>query len=384
MKKLIILIFALLLLSACARQEQSEVVPAAPSGPRWDELAVERSMPLQYADQFAVDYCQDGYKLVTVAGTERYLVIPEGREAPAGLPADVTALRQPLDAVYLAATSAMDLFRELDAVGNIRFSSLDADGWYIPEARDALTSGEMTYAGKYSAPDYERIVDGGCDLAVESTMIYHSPKVKEQLERFGIPVFVERSSYEAHPLGRMEWIKLYAALLNREDDADAFFDGQLKALAPVLEQEPAGKTVAFFYITSNGAVNVRKGGDYIAKSIELAGGTYAFASLTDESGNALSTMNIQMEDFYAGARDADVLIYNSSIDAELTTVDQLLEKSPLLADFKAVQDGWVYCTGKNLFQESLGLGALIGDLNRILTAGTPEGASLTYLHRLTQ
>jgi len=384
MKKLTILICTLLLLTACARQEQSEVVPAEAPGLSWDDLTVERSMPLQYADQFSVDYCQDGYKLITVAGTERYLLVPEGAEVPAGLPADVTALRQPFDAVYLAATSAMDLFRELDAVENIRFSSLDADGWYIPEAKAALESGGMAYAGKYSAPDYERIVDGGCDLAVESTMIYHTPEVKEQLERFGIPVFVERSSYETHPLGRMEWIKLYAALLNREDEAGAYFDGQLSALAPVLEQEPAGKTVAFFYITSNGAVNVRKGGDYIAKSIELAGGTYAFSDLTDESGNALSTMNIQMEDFYAGAKDADVLIYNSSIDAELTTVDQLLEKSSLLADFKAVRDGWVYCTGKNLFQESLGLGALIGDLNRILTAPAPDAVELTYLHRLTQ
>jgi len=384
MKKLTILILALLLLTACARQEQSEVVPAAPPGLSWEELTVERSMPLQYADQFSVDYLQDGYKLITVAGTERYLLIPEGAELPAALPPDVTALRQPFDAVYLAATSAMDLFRELDAVNSIRFSSLDADGWYIPEAKDALTSGRMAYAGKYSEPDYERIIDGGCDLAVESTMIYHTPEVKEQLERFGIPVLVERSSYETHPLGRMEWIKLYAALLNREDAANAFFDGQLSALAPVLEQEPAGRTVAFFYITSNGAVNVRKGGDYIAKSIELAGGTYVFSELTDGSGSALSTMNIQMEDFYAGAKDADVLIYNSSIDTELTTVEQLLEKSPLLADFKAVQNGWVYCTGKNLFQESLGLGALIGDLNRILTAPAPDGVELTYLHRLTQ
>ena len=39
-------------------------------------------------------------------------------------------------------------------------------------------------------------------------MIYHTPEVKEQLEDFGVPVLVERSSYENHPLGRMEWIKL--------------------------------------------------------------------------------------------------------------------------------------------------------------------------------
>ena len=64
-----------------------------------------------------------------------------------------------------------------------------------------------------------------------------------------------------------------------------------------MEQENTGKTVAFFYITSNGAVSVRKPGDYIAKAIDLAGGVYVFHDLPGEE-NALSTMNMQMESFY--------------------------------------------------------------------------------------
>ena len=75
----------------------------------------------------------------------------------------------------------------------------------------------LLYAGKYSAPDYELILSEGCDLAIESTMIYHNPEVKEQLQNFGVPVFVERSSYESHPLGRMEWIKVYGLLLGCPD-----------------------------------------------------------------------------------------------------------------------------------------------------------------------
>lgn len=379
--KRVLSFFFLLLLSACAASEPE--VPVSDAAVAWDGLAVEDSMALEYADQFAVDYLQDGYKLLTIAGEERYLIVPEDGAVPSGTPDDVAILQQPLDAIYLAATSSMDLFRELGAVGNIRFSSLDAGSWYIQEAKDAIEHGDMLYAGKYSAPDYETIIDGGCNLAVESTMIYHDPEVREQLERFGIPVLVERSSYESHPLGRMEWIKLYAALLNLEDQGDAFFQGQMERLTPILGQAETGKTAAFFYVTSNGAVNVRKSGDYIAKAIALAGGRYAFAGLEDESGNALSTMVMQMEAFYDGAKDADVLIYNSSIDAELTTIDQLLDKSGVLADFKAVRNGHVWCTGKNLFQESLGLGDFIEDLNRIFNAEDPKELDLTYLHRLT-
>lgn len=374
------LALALVLLSLCACTPRESAEPIA-ADVTWDTLVFDHSMELLYADQFSVDYYQGGYLVVTIADTDVFLVVPEGAEVPSGVPGQVTVLQQPLDRIYLVATSAMDLFRELDAIGSIRLSGLDASGWYIEEAKQALADGQMLYAGKYSAPDYERILEEDCDLAVESTMIYHTPEVKEQLEKLGVPVLVERSSYENHPLGRMEWIKLYAALLGKEDAAEDFFDRQMEMLAPILEQENTGKTVAYFYITSIGAVNVRKPGDYIAKCIDLAGGVYVFHDLSGEE-NALSTMNMQMESFYEGARDADVLIYNSSIDGELQTIDQLLQKSGVLKNFKAVQEGNVWCTGQNMFQESLGLGDLITDIHTVLTADAVDDAELTYLHRL--
>lgn len=384
--RLFALALALLLLCSCAFQahdpEPSEAQPsAAEQGVSWDTLEFDHSMALRYASQFSVDYYQGGYKKITIADSDAFLVVPEGAQVPAGVPEGVAVLQQPLDRIYLVATSAMDLFRELDAIDCIRLSGLNADGWYIQEAKEALEDGRILYAGKYSAPDYERILDEGCDLCVQSTMIYHTPEVKEQLERFGIPVLVEHSSYESHPLGRVEWIKLYAALLNREDAADAYFNAQMETLAPILEQENTGKTVAFFYVTSAGAVSVRKGGDYIAKAIDLAGGVYVPRDLSAEE-NALSTMTIQMESFYAGARDADVLVYNSTIDAQLNTIDDLLAKSELFQSFKAVQEGNVWCAGKNLYQESLGVGDLIADLNAILTADDLDSLELTYLHRL--
>ena len=91
-----------------------------------------------------------------------------------------------------------------------------------------------------SAPDYETILENGCDLAIENTMIYHTPEVVEQLESVGVPVLIERSSYESDPLGRMEWLKLYGALVGKEDAACAAYDALLQDLQPVLAQEPAG------------------------------------------------------------------------------------------------------------------------------------------------
>ena len=347
----------------------------------WDDLAYESSLELEHATQFSVDYYQGDYALIEIGDGERYLVVPEGAAVPSGLEEGVTILQQPLDCIYLVATSAMDLFVSLDGLDAVRLSGTNASGWYIPQAKAAMEAGDILYAGKYSAPDYELIYDQGCDLAVESTMIYHNPEVKEQLEELGIPVLVERSSYEGDPLGRMEWLKLYGVLLDKEAEADALYQAQLENLSGVLEQEGTGKTVAFFYITSNGTANVRKSGDYVAKMIRMAGGEYIFRDL-GEGDSALSTVNLQMETFYAAAKDADVLIYNSTIDGELHTLEELLSKSALLADFKAVQEGNVWCTGQNLFQSTMGLGDMILDIHTILTRETVAEEELTYLHRL--
>ena len=344
-------------------------------------LTYDHSMELEYATQFAVDYYQDDYAMITIAQEGSYLVVPEGKEAPEGLDKEIKVLQQPLDHIYLVATSSMDLFRAIDGIGNITLSGTDENGWYIEEAKEAMENGSIQYAGKYSAPDYELILANGCDLAIESTMIYHSPDVREKLEEFGIPVLVEHSSYESDPLGRMEWLKLYAVLLDKEEEADAYFQSQTDMLTDILGAENIEKTVAFFSINSNGYVTVRKTGDYISKMIELAGGRYIFQNLGDD--NALSTMNMQMEDFYAGACDADYIIYNSAIESELHSLDELLEKSSLLADFKAVKEGNVWCTEKSLFQETTGIATMISDMHTMLTSDDPDLSQLTYMYRLT-
>lgn len=363
---------AALALTACGSGQQE--APATT-----DALVLDHAYPLDYARQFTADVYTDGSVLLTIAESgDKFLVRPEGAAELSVLPEGTVELRQPLENIYLVSSSIMDYFIHLDALDSIALSGTRADGWYLDEAKAAMEAGEITYAGKYSAPDYECILAAHCSLAIENTMIYHTPEVKEQLEKFGIPVLVERSSYETDPLARMEWVKLYGILLGKQQEAEQLFDTQVQRVAPLENQQPTGKTVAFFSITSNNLVTVRKGSDYVARMIEMAGGSYVFADLTD-SGNNLATINLSLEDFYAGAKDADVLLYNSTIEGSIASTEQLVEKCPLLAQFKAVQNGNVWCTAQSLFQQSMELPDLILDMNRVFTEGTPADSELTFL-----
>ena len=361
-----------LLLAGCAAKQ------TAPANT--ETLVFDHAYPLDYARQFTADCYEGGYTLLTLTGSgEQFLVLPEDAAEVDGLPAGVTALRQPVQNIYLVSTSVMDLFLHLDALDCITLSGTQAAGWHLDEARAAMEAGRIAYAGKYSAPDYEQILASNCGLAIENTMILHTPEVKEQLERFGIPVVVERSSYESSPLARMEWIKFWGILLGRETLAEQVFQKQVERIQPLLEQTPTGKTCAFFSITANNLANVRKGGDYVAQMIEMAGGDYVFAGLTD-NGNNLSTMNLPLEDFYAGAKDADVLLYNSTIEGVVHTTEELVTKCPLLAEFKAVQSGSVWCTTQSFFQQSTALVDFVLDLHRVFTENDP--ADLQFLRKV--
>ena len=341
-------------------------------------LTYSGACDLKYAEGFMIEKYGD-YDYVSITDSGDYLVVPESQAVPKGIPETVVVLQKPLDKTYLVSTSAMDLINACGALDMIRLSGTKADEWYVDAAREAMESGQILYAGKYRAPDYERILESGCNFAVENTMIYHEPAIKTKLEELGIPVLVETSSYEKHPLGRLEWIKLYGVLFDRESEAEDFFESQLASIEPLLRERPdTGMTAAFFHVTANGLINVRKPGDYITRMIELAGGHYVPGGIGDGE-NALSTMNMQMEDFYEEASRADIIIYNSTIGGEISSIDELVAKNALFKDFKAVKESGVYCTEKNLFQQITGMAEFMRDLNDVF-AGTDR--EYTYLNKL--
>lgn len=331
-----------------------------------DGIPFEQRIPLKYAQQFAVDKYGNGYHVIYTGDGKSYLLVPKGERIPENLDKTMTIINTPVDNVYMAATSVMGLFDDIGCGNAVKFSGTKADDWYIEYAKNALESGDMLYAGKYSEPDYELLLSSGCKLAVESTMIEHTPDVKEKLEELGIPVFVDYSSYESHPLGRSEWIKVYGAMLGESDKAESLFNAQAEKLEN-LKSSTTGKTAVFFYINNAGQPVTRKSGDYITKMIELAGGENVFKNL---GGEGFSTVTLEWEEFYTSAKDADVIIYNSTISGEISSLDELIQKNSLLADFKAVKNGEVWCTRNNLYQETMKTGSVISDFNTVFTDDT--------------
>ena len=386
---------------SCAKQ-----LPKSDSPLELEGLSYKKSLPLNYAKQLQIDeYHSDigteqrsfnqpvemtsessaksendqksSIYIVTISGTDRYILLPKDCPVPKNLPSEVTVIRTPVTNAYLCASSAMALWNRLGSLDSIKFSAIQKKDWYVPEATRAMGEGKILYAGKYNAPDFELLLKENCSLAIESTMIYHTPQIKEKLESLGISVFVDKSSYEENPLGRMEWIKLYGLICKKQEQAEDFFQKQVARIETnTASQKIPTKSVSFFYITSNGMVVIRGSEDYIVKMIEMAGGEYAFKNTRKSSSPSVT---IPMEQFYAQCASSDILIYNSSIDNTLHSKADLLSKSPLFADFKAVQNGEIWMTGKYLYQATDRIGDMLLDLRAIITGQTEQ---MSFLERV--
>jgi iron complex transport system substrate-binding protein len=347
---------------------ESEERFEAENAPEIPGLTYENSMALEYASGFAVHYYNDGYALIDVEDSAQYLIVPEGSEVPEVLSEDIIVLQKPFDNIFMSTSSPMALFDALGCVDSIGFSATEEADWSIESAVEAMQNGDIKYAGAFNEPDYEMLTDGGCSLAIEDVMITYSPEVQEMLESLGIPVFIDMSSYEDHPLGRTEWIKAYSVLFDKEEEAESFFDEQAEKVSEAENYEKTDKTVAFFYIKSDGTAAVRNTTDYMVKMIDMAGGKYIYDEPpADASG---SNITISMEEFYDVASDADYLIYNTSLGGEIESTNDLIALNELFADFKAVQNGNVYTTNKLLYQATDSLADFIGDVHQMLTGGS--------------
>ena len=407
------------------------------AAPEIDGLRFISSEKNDVAEYFRLSVYEDAsgakYQLLeTAGGLHRYLIVPadaqvsnrksdhftaraseanSANKEKKGDALELTVLQQPLTTTYVAASAVMAPLCDLGAVSQIRFSGLREEGWYVDEARAAMKAGSMLFAGKYSEPDYETLLREGCDLALESTMIYRSPEVIEKLHALGIPVYIDYSSYEPHVLGRLEWIRVYGALFGHTEKAQQWYQAERDRIRAIQkdaetssgEASQSGKsteksetrtsrnskneassigsssgragtdttadlrpTVVYFYVNSSGQIQVRQPKDYIPELLELAGARYLAPDMSGLSGSRKSNVTVSLEDFYSSCRDADYLIYSATLDRPLSSIRELLGKNALFADFKAVKEGHVYTTDKDFYQLSDRMADFAEDVRRML------------------
>ena len=160
---------------------------------------------------------------------------------------------------------------------------------------------------------------------------------------------------------------------------DSLFNEQKARVEQTSGLASSGKTVAYFYINSNGAAVTRRAGDYVAQMIELAGGSYALDDAQTASTSG-SSVTLEMERFYATAKDADIIVYNGTIDESVATLNDFVGKNALLSQFKAVKNGNVWVTSADMYQQMTSTADIIDELHGAFTGD--DASDFHYLRKL--
>ena len=350
------------------------------------DLTLDHTMELKYAELFKVDYLSDGFKLLTVDDKENYkaeiLLVPEGKEAPkksSFINENTIILNAPLNNMLVSSTPVVSLINAFGSLDTVTMSTYEADSWYIDEVKNATEDGKIKYVGHYKEPDFEMIAAEKPDFAIFSTMLQQVPEVEAKLKELGVKILLDQSSSEAHPMARTEWMMFYAALLNKETEAEKEFEKQCEVFEAIKTPEGEKENAVIFYITSKNVLHARRGGDYMAKMLELAGGEYIFA---DVEPNKTGTVKMDFETFYDKAKDADNIIYVWSLGGKPETLGDFTAKNELFKDLKAVKEGNVWCTTPDYFQRTNVMGDMISEFNKVLTMDEVDESKLQYLFKL--
>lgn len=273
----------------------------------------------------------------------------------------------PATNVYLVSTGWICVLDELGRLGSVGVSSVTPETSPSQSFAQMIEVGDVVFGGRYREPDFEIIAQAGCPLAIENTQINRHPEIKQKLQDLGTVVFTEYSSTEDDVLGRLEWIKVVGALFCCEDEVAALFDQITARVEDVAGEEPTGKSMVFFYIDEDGSAVVRRAGDCFAQMIQIAGGKPVSLDAKGEDGATATYITVEMEEFFATAKDADVIIYNSTVDEGTTTIADLVARNELLGQFAAVGAGEVYTCNANLYQQMTSTDTIIEDIRALLT-----------------
>lgn len=360
-------------LAACsseapAAESSTAESSTAETSPADGQLVLEGTMELDYAENFSIDLYEGGYRMIRAGLVDtQYLVVPEGSAVPEGLGEEVTVLQLPLDRVYMSSTGMVSLIDAIGALDHVSLVATKPDRWYIDNVTKQIEAGNIQYSGNIAEPDYELMTQNDIQLHVDNTQIIRTPEVLEKFAELGIPSLVENSSQESSPLGRVEWVKLFGVLFDKEEEANTYFEEQKKQVEEASAVEAPTKTVAMGYLNDDGQCYTRNASDYVAQMVEIAGGDYVL--VTEDNGET-GTTKVSFEEWYAANKDADYLFY-MNFYRKYYSLEEMIADNPLFADFKAVRNGHVWVTSPDFTQSTAAIASIIADMSAII--GSEDG-----------
>ncbi|MGG7666725.1 ABC transporter substrate-binding protein [Dyadobacter sp. BHUBP1] len=383
-----LLIFTGLLIQGCgpSGDEQKGQKASADSITRFVKTEIH------HARGFKIAYFKD-FKLVSIINpfggkddTLQYILQKKDAAMPAGYP---RAQRIEIPVKSLVAMSSMHIGllgflnaeHVLTGLGNLQYV-------YSPKVIDMIKAGKIAEVGRDQGLNDEKVIEMRPDLI----MTIGNPGGKMEhyhiLKEAGIPVLINSEWVEQTPLARAEWVKLMAALLDKEELVNQKFtqiETEYERLS-ALAQKATKKPMVLSGLNTKDAWFLPGGNSYMARFFKDAGADYPW-----KNDPATGSLPLSFEAVYPFALKADYWL-NVGFDSR-DTRKSIIAQDTRYADFKAVHTGRLYSynrlvndQGSNDFFESgsVNPNSVLADMVRIFHPELLPDHQLIYYKQLPE
>lgn len=341
---------------------------------------------LSEATNFRLDY-HGSYQVLTVnrpylgGKPVSYVLVRCGASAPAltGDLAHAQHITVPVHSLYSGSTTHLAMITELDAAGvvtGVANPAAVAD----PQIRARIDAGETVGYAPGGQVNIESVLGAGPDVLVTQGIDDPGyPKLREA----GIPVLADAEWLEPTPLGRAEWLKVFAALTGTErraGQAYAVIRERYRALAArAASAEPTDVLVGTMY---SGSWSMPTGVGYSGRLVADAGGAYPW--LADRGAES---RQLNFESVYARAGNAPLWL----VTDDWKTLGDAVARDSRYGELAAVRTGQVWSAtkaitpaGANTYWErgTARPDLLLGDLVAILHPQLAPGHAFEFYRKV--
>jgi iron complex transport system substrate-binding protein len=378
--------YCALLLSIFSCKERTAQNTPPPAVSNSDSPLV--STTIRYAHGFTIDY-HDTYKLVHVldrkgdrTDTLEYLLVKKGYPNPAGhpkaqvIPIPVSSIIA-MSSMHVGMADFTEIADRITGLGSFQYIN-------SPVVRANIKAGKTIQVGLDGNLNNELLISMHPGLIMAMSNPEATTAKYKILMDAGIPVILNAEWLESTPLGRAEWVKLMAALVNKEDLVNKKFDSVVRSYDSLVQLAGQAKEHPHVIIGMpyKGSWFIPAGESYMAHFIRDAGGGYKWADTKGVGSLALNFESVAPE-----ALTADYWLNIGYVDRK----QDITAKDTRYASFRSFRTGNLYNNnkktndiGSNDYWESGAVNpqVLLADMIRILHPELLPGHTLVYYKQL--
>jgi iron complex transport system substrate-binding protein len=353
----ILLFLVVLSFASCQKKKQSSTAP----------IATIKNQ-IEYSSNLSI-YKYDGYSIVKVLNPWpeankdfTYILKEKNAEVPDSLQ-KYTQLSVPLKSIVVTSTTNIPFLEMLQVEKSlVGFPHTD----YVSSAktRKLIDAGIVKNVGQNERLNMEQLIDLAPEAIVTFGVDNNNPMIAN-LEKSGLNVIIQADWMEQSPLGKAEWIKLYATLFGKEKEGKILFDNIVKNYNEALElvaNQKAKSTVLYGSMYQNQWF-VAKGNSWVAEFMKDAKSNYLWSD-TQGSGS----LGLSFEKILEKAKNAQVWIATGSFK----NAKELANSNPHYEQFDAF-------AAKNVYTFESKLGATGGTIYYELAPSRPDLVLKDYI-----